>query len=328
MKTRRRAFTLIELLVVIAIIAILIALLLPAVQQAREAARRSQCKNNMKQIGLALHNYHDVFKVFPPGEVNCGVPAGAGCIGYAGGNTGHNWTACILPYIDQAPLYNGFNDGGAGFTGGGTGIASHDAGVKVQLAAYICPSSPLNHINGYGWSATSYLGTLGSTDYVGIMGSSTNGTNRGTFGTFLRNSKNGVHDMTDGTSNVMMVGEYSGLAKGQPMSSIKTAGPEPGYGFFNTTAWWGFWDNTSSSIYAIQLSAIKTVWAAPNQTYFLGTGSASASTSFIQSLKSQHVGGVQILLADGAVRFLSENINLATLRNLADMNDSNTLGEF
>ena len=325
MSTQRiRAFTLIELLVVIAIIAVLIALLLPAVQQAREAARRSQCKNNLKQIGLALHNYHDVFRVFPPGEVSCAAP----CIGYTNPGTGHNWSACILPYIDQAPVFNTLNASGAGFTGGGTGIAAHDAATKLQLPAYICPSSPLAHINGYGWSNTSYIGTIASIDYVGIMGSSSNGTNRGTFGVFSLNTKNGVQDMTDGSSNVMLIGEYSGLAKGQPMASIKTAGPEQQYGWFNTTAWYGFWDNASSSTYAIQLSAIKTVWSAPNQTYFLGTGASSAANSFTQSLKSQHVGGVHLTMGDGSVRFLSENVNLATLRNLADMADGNTLGEF
>src|SRR6187455_1555610 len=106
-RNKRVAFTLIELLVVIAIIAILIALLLPAVQQAREAARRTQCKNNLKQIGLALHNYHDVFLLFPPGSVN---PQAGVKLGYANGDLcGHNLFAGILPYMDQAPLYNQLN---------------------------------------------------------------------------------------------------------------------------------------------------------------------------------------------------------------------------
>src|SRR5262245_59925031 len=99
-----RGFTWIELLVVIAIIAILIALLLPAVQQAREAARRTQCKNHMKQLGLALHNYHDVFQVFPPGGTTC-----TGNLCLYGINNGHNFLANILPYMDQAPLFNKIN---------------------------------------------------------------------------------------------------------------------------------------------------------------------------------------------------------------------------
>src|SRR5262245_60347417 len=98
---RRRGFTLIELLVVIAIIAVLIALLLPAVQQAREAARRTQCRNNLKQIGLALHNYHDVFSIFPPGNLQIGECCNA--------DNEITWAISILPYIEQTNLQNQYN---------------------------------------------------------------------------------------------------------------------------------------------------------------------------------------------------------------------------
>src|SRR5689334_25410189 len=104
---RRRAFTLIELLVVIAIIAVLIALLLPAVQQAREAARRTQCKNNLKQIGLALHNYHDTFRLFPPGYVDRNGNPNLTPDNDLG--PGWGWAAFLLPYIDQSPLYSPIN---------------------------------------------------------------------------------------------------------------------------------------------------------------------------------------------------------------------------
>src|SRR5262245_37668204 len=116
MPARRRAFTLIELLVVIAIIAVLVALLLPAVRQAREAARRSQCKNNLKQLGLALHNYHESCLVFPPGGTSCTGPL---CV--YGPSAGHSLFASILPYIEQGPLYNKFNWGYGGFNTGGLG---------------------------------------------------------------------------------------------------------------------------------------------------------------------------------------------------------------
>src|SRR3954469_9382671 len=103
---RRLAFTLVELLVVIAIIGILVALLLPAVQSAREAARRMQCQNNVKQLGLALHNYHDVHKIFPPSSI---WPVESEIEKKNNGNLGANWVIMVLPYMEQQNLYNSFN---------------------------------------------------------------------------------------------------------------------------------------------------------------------------------------------------------------------------
>src|SRR5437763_15746428 len=145
---RRTAFTLIELLVVIAIIAILIALLVPAVQKVREAAARTQCINNLKQIGLALHGYHDANKVLPPGGTDDRSPWGQGSP-----NWGSGWMAFILPYIDQGPLYTNlrfYGDSGWG--------SAYDDGVinGANIPAYRCPSSPLpqycyyNSTYGYG----------------------------------------------------------------------------------------------------------------------------------------------------------------------------------
>lgn len=138
--TNRRGFTLIELLVVIAIIAILIALLLPAVQQAREAARRSQCRNNLKQIGLALHNYHDNYNAFPPGALAMNVTTG---VAYKLGDAepsrsnvggGWGWSTFILPFIDQAPLYSSLNPNGNNFPLNPTAL------TRTILPVYICPS--------------------------------------------------------------------------------------------------------------------------------------------------------------------------------------------
>lgn len=328
-RQRRMAFTLIELLVVIAIIAVLIALLLPAVQQAREAARRTQCKNHMKQIGLALHNYHDAFQVFPPGGTAANVQAN-----YPG-NSCHSWSADILPYMDQANMYNTFN-----FTHVSPWWASNTGGspemlnaIYTPIPAYLCPSSTLATYAGYGWSTTNHWGKSAAINYVGIMGSTQFPTDplRSDNGMFFKNSKIGVRDCLDGTSNTMAVGEYSGLANGQPISSVNTAGPEVTYGWMNACSWFTGYDTgtgTLGYVYSIQLASYKTVTYAPNTAFFQGTGAASATTTYNQSLKSQHEGGVHILMGDGAVRFLSENIALQTLYNLADRNDSNVLGEF
>src|SRR4029077_6628577 len=126
---RSRGFTLIELLVVIAIIAVLVALLLPAVQQAREAARRSQCKNNLKQLGLALYNYHDSLGTYP---VNFAVRGGGG--GQAIADTGHSWLTMILPYVDLGPLYNSINHN-ANLSGTPGNITAANTVVQVFLCA-------------------------------------------------------------------------------------------------------------------------------------------------------------------------------------------------
>jgi len=162
----RKAFTLIELLVVIAIIAILVALLLPAVQQAREAARRSSCKNNLKQIGLALHNYHDVHNVYPLNNDST----------RKGGNTATSWVTMSLPYMEQAPLYDRVD-----FTtqSGHYGLDNASAKiVRVQpIDTLMCPSNPQPKVftgaaiyDGSGWNGNSRNMNGARTDYVGNMG--------------------------------------------------------------------------------------------------------------------------------------------------------------
>ena len=161
---RRRGFTLIELLVVIAIIAVLIALLLPAVQQARESARRTQCKNNLKQLGLALHNYHDTHNFFPPGNVASQV-----------GGWGPSWWIFILPYIDQAPVYSSLTfDGsqpGWSCCGDASGVANGAVMRRAKINAAICPSSPLEAMRDTGGGPTTitqYHGINGATDGPGF----------------------------------------------------------------------------------------------------------------------------------------------------------------
>jgi prepilin-type N-terminal cleavage/methylation domain-containing protein len=179
----RSGFTLIELLVVIAIIAILIALLLPAVQQAREAARRTQCRNNLKQLGIAMHNYHDNFLVFPPAhtQIASKLPSAAPW-------EGRGLFVALLPYIDQAPMFNLYNFD--------VHCLSQPATiVNAKLPAFLCPSDP------------SYPTAAGNSNYAGCGGSTPNLWAATSNGVMNRFNKCGIRDLTDGSSNVIMFGE-------------------------------------------------------------------------------------------------------------------------
>ncbi|MDB5341200.1 MAG: hypothetical protein JWN70_6819 [Planctomycetaceae bacterium] len=303
MKHLKRGFTLIELLVVIAIIAVLIALLLPAVQQAREAARRSQCKNNLKQIGLALHNYHDSLKYFPPGVATCNP--GLGYAGWRGGGaTGHSLLASILPYVDQAPIYNRLNWSVLGVDyDNSAGDAAHSLAIQTILPVYLCPSSTTSSLLTYN------LAVQGASNYAGISG--TTPSTAATSGTFFKNSSVSIAKMIDGTSNTMIVGEYSGLATNQT--------PTQAVDRLVGITWFGSYDDLAT--YSI-FGAVRTVAYAPNALFYSNTNMHNSS------LKSQHVGGFHALMGDGAVRFISTNVFLQTLFNLADVADNNVIGEF
>ena len=194
---RRPGFTLIELLVVIAIIAVLIALLLPAVQAAREAARRAQCTNNLKQIGLALHNYHTVMDKFPM-AVSKNPLWGAGDTdgdwGY-GRWTGWSAQALLLGYIDQTPMYNAANFAlGPGASGGMLGSLPNSTVYNAVIASYLCPSDPNAGFD----RSNSYHASIGSTTYESPIN---------TPGMFAVWKSYGVSDCTDGTSNTIAFAE-------------------------------------------------------------------------------------------------------------------------
>ena len=191
----RRGFTLIELLVVIAIIAILIALLLPAVQQSREAAQRTQCKNSLKQIGLALHNYHDVHLTFPPGYIARAV----GRNDPAAAETGPSfaWGTMVLPFLDHGNLFNHFDFNE-------DGDDAHNLGHgQVILSMFLCPTDPAPARfalpNGIELATSNYVGIYG---YGNVSMNPGNGT-----GVFYRNSAVRIRDITDGTSGTICVGE-------------------------------------------------------------------------------------------------------------------------
>jgi prepilin-type N-terminal cleavage/methylation domain-containing protein len=180
-----RAFTLIELLVVIAIIAMLVALLLPAVQQAREAARRTQCRNHLKQYGLALHNYHSAHQIFPIGNVY---------------NRYWTFQSMLLPFLDQEALYDrcNFNYPGTCFNANVAGGPAKTA-AGISLPIYACPSDP----NSGQVYTDPFTGLIASGDYQGVMGTSqTNHT-----GIFYSNSRTAFRDVRDGTSNTFSMGE-------------------------------------------------------------------------------------------------------------------------
>lgn len=325
MSNRRSGFTLVELLVAIAIMAIMIALLLPAIQQAREAARRAQCKNNLKQLGLALHNYHDAYLVFPPGETNTKD------IGY--GTAGHAWQGFVLPYLDQTAVYSRLNWSLPGWIWPPvveTVDPNHTMAVNTVLSVYLCPSSTQSaKVNIMPGSPAHPPNHLGNCEYVGIAGSDLNPrtgwTNASNRGAFFLNSRTSVRDFTDGTANTMLVGEFSGVAKCQALNA--------GGGTSNSSLSWDMGNQCGNCLGGEMTWAAKTVAFPPNGAYFWNDADAQRcppveSVVSRAALKSNHKGGIHITLTDGSVRFLSENIDLVTYKNLADRADGNPVGEF
>ena len=343
---RRKAFTLIELLVVIAIIAILIALLLPAVQQAREAARRTQCKNNLKQIGLGLHNYHDIYNTLPIGAVGSYGPAFAQTWGFS-------WYMRILPNIDQANVFSRINFSGThpGWSccGDGVGQANGDVMRAATIPWATCPSSPLpskRDTGGGPTTITQYHGISGATNGNGFTnaanglanccgccgGQQATGQIAGT-GSLVVGESVGFKDMTDGTTNVMVVGEASnfiwsaaptaggsktvvvngahGIMMGSP--NVTTVAAAGAAAMFERPF------NLTTVRYAPNSPAIN------NDANWPGVGDNYGSNN---PLSSGHTGGVQVLLGDGSARFLSDNVDLLTLRRLSTRNDGQVLGEF
>lgn len=336
--SRKQGFTLIELLVVIAIIAILIALLLPAVQQAREAARRTQCKNNLKQLGLAMHNYHDVYNMFPN---NQGRDANSPNVDRVWGE--FSWIFNSLPYIEEANLYNqaqiifpyGTADRNHNMIGPNAALAQ-----KV-LTAVLCPSNSMPALRtgqttgGYRWSATA---TAAGTDYVGNLGhvwagwkdcgavpqfpgaQFVLGSNPGTpwidgeraneqinyNGVFRACGSWGIRDITDGTSNTVGIFENMHYQGGNGA-------------IFN-------YNNSSYSAWISSLGAVHN-FRNPinnrNPAWMQG-----ANDLRCESPSSRHTGGIQVTLCDGAVKFISENIDNNIRYNIGVRNDNNVVGEF
>lgn len=339
-------FTLIELLVVIAIIAVLIALLLPAVQQAREAARRSTCKNHLKQLALAIHNYHDVTGAFPIGGT---------------GNEGTvpmiSWQVRVLPYLDQAPIYNQLDMGGQ-LPGTSYSPASERRKVpyqiladgrqlrQVSLAVVTCPSDSLGNVRN-NWALGNYGGSLGSQrtesnrhasagqscqPYLSLAEKTTNwGDSKvksnisgiiSRYGPLIR-----ISDVTDGTSNTIMIGEII------PMCVY---GAETGHDF-------GSWVGSASACNAnantstpindftpcTAMGSSRRTNYPTCATFSSGNATPESAWNFSFGFRSMHTGGAHFAMCDGSVRFLSENIDHAgTFQNLGGRADGKVVGEY
>jgi type II secretory pathway pseudopilin PulG len=321
---------LIELLVVIAIIAILIALLLPAVQQAREAARRSQCKNHLKQMGLAIHNYHDVHSVFPGNGYN---PFGA------------SWHVFVFPFMDQAALYNKllFNaDDRYMLQGGNYDAPQIDIFKTARLSYVTCPSSSLPAVNGHA-VPLSQQGAHGATvpvqnsDYVSIAGHTRDPNTQADLypaGSYGYEAKNGMiyyrsstrmRDLIDGSSNTVAISESSREIK-DVLGAKGSAGAmyDLRQGAYSGGVWISI---TSSSVWACNQSSIRFPINSSNLTT-ADNGGYRQKYTHNNALSSNHTGGVHCTMGDGSVRFLSENMSETTLQRLAIRNDGLVIGEF
>ena len=330
---RRSGFTLIELLVVIAIIAVLIALLLPAVQQAREAARRTQCKNNLKQIGLALHNYHDVFNKFCDlrGGSNDGAGRGGDECGFVR----------LLPYLDQSPMYSLIPVNNPNVCWDGNFVP-----WKTQLTVLLCPSSLPTTLQS-GVAMKNYKFCVGTTIQDNYQ-LPTNGLFQ-----FSRVGYKGVRDCTDGTSNTIAVSETGAGVPGSNSMIGNTAinivnfqttptlckavqGSNMQYAAGTTISSWG--QGTLWPFGHPNWSAVTTVL--PPNSPSCATGGDNLSNAWgIFTPSSYHTGGVNCLMADGGVRFISNNIdagnygsgappNFGTWGALGTASGNETVGEF
>jgi len=316
---RRRAFTLIELLVVIAIIAILIGLLLPAVQKVREAAARMSCSNNLKQLGLACHNFHDQNQRLPPGCANDMPPFGTA----TSSGWGSSWKVYILPFIEQDNIYRQWTfNSSSGFTNAGNGTLV----TSITIKPFRCPSSPLPDFSNHG----GYSKQLMTDSYTGIAGSVIattpvtagiyTGSNSGQFsdnGILYAGSRVTLVGITDGTSNTWMIGEDSDHLRDANRSPV-TAGYTRGFGhnsggLYGWTMGAGYpanqigWTNGQDG----RIFNCTAVAYMLNQANVTAGVQNDAGANF--PLKSGHSGGVNIALADGSIRFFTNSMSLTTI---------------
>jgi len=323
---RRRGFTLIELLVVIAIIAVLVALLLPAVQQAREAARRSHCRNNLKQWGLAAHNYHDVHSTLPQGSMGLGATSitpnqegttGSGNIppNSAGRTNNFGFHVHLLPFLDQQPLYSQLN-----MNAFWDRIGSVNKELQQErFPLLFCPTSPNNsRRRTEGAWAVHYMGVAGA---KGDRSNPPGGTYPVSYGTgsvptrggwaltgaFTLNRHFRFRDFTDGLSNTFVIGEQSTRIPGDSTLRAWTAGGNSGDTSNNT--------NNACRNVTHRLGDMAAYWEG-------ATKPAEANLRWNdEPFDSHHTGGAHFLFGDGGVRFISKSIDFGVYKGMASRGD-------
>ena len=344
-KRLKSGFTLIELLVVIAIIAILIALLLPAVQQAREAARRTQCKNNMRQIGLAFHNYHDTHSRFPQPSM-IGLTVSTGLII----RSGASWCTMLLPYMEQGNVYNLYNSSLSAYD------PANAPAVRTIIPGFICPSVPRSSNLGFmtapaGLSLGGGFPALGATLTMngGVLDYDTLDGVRSTFntvaytgqtpaaaregwgtwslsvqdpgmGALSSGGKGGsLRDFTDGTSNTILVGEVCArTALYRKGKLIPTSDPVAAAQAIVGSGMWADLFKGDTWVSGVLFDGTGTD----------GPCAINCANSRTAGLYSWHTGGAHIALADGSARFISENISAYTLASLITKAGGEVIGEF
>ena len=314
-------FTLVELLVVITIIGILIALLLPAVQAAREAARRMQCGNNVKQVCLAMHNYHSQFNSLPVGAYSC-------CWG--------TWQVAVFPYIEYQALFDMYDHGGKATSDWDKCYFIAEANKKVisqRITAFTCPSDKLEYIFDHGISSTkhNYAANNGNTGYFDEGGTGpTTAANGITFGgaPFVMAAASSAiscrfADITDGLSNTLMVAE---VIQGPTNSTEGTGLDVRGY------TWWGLGSGfetflppnaTAGDILNDAVYCQKN-WEVPCES----TSYSSPNRPANFAARSRHPGGVNAGLCDGSVRFFGDTIAIATWQALGTSRGNEVLRDF
>ena len=295
MPLKPRGFTLVELLAVITIIGVLVALLLPAVQAAREAARRTSCRNNLRQIGIGLQGYHALHGFFPPGylaDVNTWT------------NPQWSWSTFLLPYLEQQPVYDVLGVNTQSF-GGGVSFASPCPVSQTSLSAFVCPSD-----NGPALNASKSL--FAKSNYRAIKGSQ--GSTTVTYnslsnynGVFYLNSCISTAAITDGSSNTLAVGECELDPHGQT---------------YVGTLWAGMRGVDPSGSDGARVCISDVMWWVDSDPLYCINGQA------VQAFSSRHAGGTHFLFADGSVHFLQESIDGQTLERLACRNDGLPIGSY